>query len=371
MGSGAPADGPRWVLAVDHGTTSTVGATAEVDPVDGWVRVGVVEVGGTAAVPSAVLSHPDGTVLAGLPALEVGRDRPDAVVRRARSHLAAGAAREVLTTVPRPTTASDVATALVAAFLHAECARRRDAPAALLLLHPASWGGGPREALLEAGRDALLAAGLSRTPAVAVPGPEGLVHRLGGDEPVVVADLGGGGTDLALVADGRVRAARSVPLGAEVLDDALAGLVLDRARPELASRIRHEDGGERTWFALRTQVRTAKEALASAATVDVPLPAHPPVRLGHEDLTRLLAPGLEQVVDGVRSLLGEAPAGPAPRLLVRGGLAEAPRVREWLARHTGLAPVAGDPGVLAPHGPVSGAAARAAAHGWETAARES
>lgn len=349
------------MLAVDHGTTTTVGATAEVDPADGWVRVGVVEVGGTTAVPSVVLSRADGTVLAGVPAAQAGHDEPAAAVARSRSHLAAaGGARQVLADAPRPTTAVDVATALVASFLRAERARRSTAPAVLVLLHPATWADAPREALRDAGRDALAAAGATGTRVVGVPGPEALAHRLGGDDPVLVADLGGGGTELAVVAEGRVVRARSVPVGAEALDDALADLVLERARPELASRIRFADdpGAHRAWYALRSGVRAAKETLGATGAVDVPLPGHPPVRLTHDDLTRLLGPGLEQVAEAVRSVA--TAAGGRPRLLVRGGLAELPRVRDWLARRTGLALVAvDDAGVTAAHGPVSGAAARA------------
>lgn len=361
--------GARWVLAVDHGTTTTVGATAEVDPADGWVRVGVVEVGGTAGVPSVVLCRPDGTVLAGVPALEAAHRDPASAVRRSRSHLGApGGPRQVLTTTPRPTTAVDVATALVASFLAAERARRDTAPSTLVLLHPATWDGEARDGLRAAGRGALAAAGASGTPVVLVPGPEALAHRLGTTRPLVVADLGGGGTELALVADGRVRRARRLAVGAEALDDALAALVLDRARPELASRIRFGEDVEthRAWFALRSGVRSAKETLGATGTVDVALPAHPSVRLVHDDLVTLLGPGLEEIADGIRDLAeawSDASSDDELHLLVRGGLAELPRVREWLARRSGLALVEGDPGVTAAHGPVSGAAARAATQG--------
>lgn len=371
-------DDRRWVLAVDHGTTSTVGATAELDPGDGWVRIGVVHVGGATAVPSVVLSRPDGTVLAGAPALDAGHGEPAAAVQRARSHLAIpGGPRLVLSHRPRPTTAVDVATALVATVLRAERARRGSLPTDLVLLHPATWGSEAREALRHAGRDALAAAdpgsgsgsgtgpgsgevsGTGDDAVRLVPSARAAVHRLGARGPVLVADLGGGGTEVALVDDGEVLTARAIAVGAEVLDDALAQLVLDRARPELAQRIRFGEDADthRAWYALRTGVRSAKETLGATGSVDVALPAHPPVRLVHDDLARLLGPGLEEIAAGIDALHRDHTNGDRPALLVRGGLAELPRVREWLGRRTGLTLAAADPGATGAHGPVSGAAA--------------
>ncbi len=379
---------PRWVLAVDHGTSMTTGATADIDPADGWTRVSTVRVDGETTLPSVVLSRGDGTVLAGRPALDAAHADPQSAVLRGRSYLGAatgGPDDPPLATWPRPTTAVNVATALVARILQAEAGRRGTPPAVLTLLHPASWTDpdtGPA-ALRAAGRSALGAVADGADVEVALlTGPQAAAVRLGGTGPVVVADLGGGGTEVALVdreqpdpatTTATLRegvAARYVEVGAEALDDALTQLVLDRAPAALAERIRFSSDAEahRAWFWLRRGVHDAKTRLGGDGFVDVGVPVlapeHPApgvVRLTHADLGPLFAPALEQVGAAVVGLLDEAAAG-RPALLVRGGVAALPGVRDWLAARTGCAlAAADDPGATAPTGQVCGAAAWAAA----------
>ena len=314
---------PRWVLAVDHGTSTTTGAAADVDPSDGWTRVTTVRVDGATTLPSVVLSRTDGTVLAGRPALEAAYDEPQAAVLRGRSYLAAatgGPEDSLLATWPRPTTAVNVATALVARVLQAETARRGTAPTVLALLAPASWTDpdtGPA-ALRAAGRSALGAVeGGADVDVSVLAAPEAAAIRLGGTGPVVVADLGGGGTEVALVdreapdpatTTATLRAevpARTLDVRAEALDDALTQLVLDRAPAALAERIRFSSDPEahRVWFRLRHAVHDAKPRLGGAGIADVEVPVlapeHPTpgvVRLTHADLGPLFAPALEQVL---------------------------------------------------------------------------
>ncbi|HEY2193030.1 MAG TPA: hypothetical protein VGH76_12155 [Actinomycetospora sp.] len=379
---------PRWVLAVDHGTSTTTGATADVDPADGWTRVTTVRVDGEVALPSVVLSRDDGTVLAGRPALDAAHAEPQAAVLRGRSYLAAatgGPDDPLLATWPRPTTAVNAATALIARILQAEAGRRGTAPAVLTLLHPASWtdpGTGPA-ALSAAGRSALRAVdGGGEVDLALLTAPEAAAIRLGGTGPVVVADLGGGGTEVALVdreaPDPATTVAtlregvpaRMLEVGAEALDDALAQLVLDRAPAALAERIRFSSDVEahRAWFWLRRGVHDAKARLGGEGAADVGVPVLPPehpvpgvVRLTHADLGPLFAPALEQVGAAVVELLDTADAG-RPPLLVRGGVASLPGVRDWLAARTGCElAAADDPGATAPTGQVYGAAAWAAA----------
>ena len=84
------------------------------------------------------------------------------------------------------------------------------------------------------------------------------------------------------------------------------------------------------------------------------------VSLTHADLGAMLAPGLEEIAQGITALVGTL-SGPRPAMLVRGGLTEMPRVREWLAERTGFGLAhGGDPGAVAATGPASGAAAWAA-----------
>jgi molecular chaperone DnaK (HSP70) len=375
--TGAVGADARWTLAVDHGTTITLGAWADVDPRDGWVRVGAVGIDGATSMPSAVLSRPDGVVLAGRPALEAGAFDPASVLLRTRPHLAAstGGPPEVLNHWPRPTTAVDVATALVAKVVHAESARRGTLPSAVVLLHPASWSAPAREALRAAGLAALGAIPLTSPDQLELlDSARAVAHRLGGVGRLLVVDIGGAATELAVVdraGDGtsEVAAARTVNVGAEVLDDALAQLVLDRAPQPLAARVRFSGDLEahRAWYQLRAGVRDAKETLAAAGSVAVVLPALPPehpgpgtVTLTHTDLGAMLAPGLEEVAQGVAALV-DGLDGPRPAMLVRGGLTGMPRVREWLAERTGFGLAhGGDPGAVSASGPASGAAAWAA-----------
>jgi molecular chaperone DnaK (HSP70) len=375
--TGAAGPDARWTLAVDHGTTTTVGAWADVDPRDGWVRVGPVGIDGATAMPSAVLSRLDGAVLAGRPALEAGALDPAAALLRTRPHLAAstGGPPELLTHWPRPTTAVDVATALIAKVVRTEAARRGTLPSAIVLLHPASWSAPAREALRTAGLAALAAIPLTSPDQLELlDSPRAAAHRLGGQGRLLVVDIGGAATELAVVdragdGTGSVAATRSVNVGAEVLDDALAQLVLDRAPPALAARVRF--GGDleahRAWYRLRANVREAKEALAATGSVAVSLPVLPPenpgpgiVGLSHADLGGMLAPGLEEIAQGITALV-DTLTGPRPAMLVRGGLAEMPRVREWIAERTGFGLAhGGDPGAVSAFGPASGAAAWAA-----------
>ncbi|GAA4911833.1 hypothetical protein EV188_103161 [Actinomycetospora succinea] len=367
----------RWTLAVDHGTTTTVGAWADVDPRDGWVRVGPVGIDGSPTMPSAVLSRPDGAVLAGRPALEAGALDPAAALLRTRPHLAAstGGPPELLTQYPRPTTAVDVATALVAKVVRSEAARRGTLPSAVVLLHPASWSTAACEALRAAGAAALSAIPYTSPDQLQLlDSPRAAAHRLGGQGRLLVVDIGGAATELAVVDrgsdhTGSIAAARTVNVGGEVLDDALAQLVLDRAPQPFSARVRF--GGDleayRAWFRLRTGVREGKETLAASGSVAIALPALPPdspvpgvVQLTHADLGAMLAPGLEEIAQGIGAVV-DTLTGPRPAMLVRGGLAEMPRVREWIAERTGFGLAhGGDPGAVSAFGPASGAAAWAA-----------
>ena len=379
MGSPRSGDG-RWVLAVDHGTSATVGAVADLDPADGWLRVGTVTVDGRASMPSIVLSRPDGAVLAGHPALTAAPSDPAAVVLRAKTFLASSTGTPtdpVLTTWPRPTTAVDVATALLARVFHTGARRRGTLPETVVLTHPATWGDGACAALRAAGRAVLDAVpGDTSRMLELLPAPAAAAIRLGGEGPVVVCDVGGGGTEVALVdrdaaGGARVRpGARTAEVGGEALDDALAQIVLDRARPELAQRIRF--GGDleahRAWFLLRRWVHDAKEGLGSAGSVAVTLPVLPPegpgparVTLTHADLGGAFAPGLEEVADLIRAVAGSG-AGPRPTLLVRGGVTALPGIPAWLARRTGLTSAGdGDTGAVSTTSVASGASAWGAA----------
>ena len=379
----------RWVLAVDVGTSTTRGSVAHVNPDDGWLHVDAVTVDGATAVPSVVLSRPDGSVLAGRPALDAAPSDPAAAVLRARSYLASadGSPDAVITSWPRPTTAVDVATALVARVLHAEAGRRRTLPTSLVLTHPGWWGEPARDALRRAGV-AVLAAVPHASPdmVVLLPAPEAAAVRLGGHGPVVVVDVGGGGTEVAVVdreagaaratggegegeggaGTGDTRAtlragSRSVEVGAETLDDALARTVLDRARPELAARVRtgYDLEAHRVWFTLRREVQAGKERLGATGAVDVTVPVVVPenprpttVRLTHDDLGTLFAPGLEIVAAAVLEVVGDERIP----VLVRGGVTDLPGVRDWLADARG-APWPG-PTTPAPPPPPAWCAAR-------------
>ena len=209
-----------------------------------------------------MLSRPDGAVLAGRPALEAGTLDPAAALLRTRPHLAAstGGRRSSLTQWPRPDDRGDVATALIAKVIRAEAGRRGTLPSSVVLLHPASWSAPALEALRQAGLAALghplhLARRSSTCSTAAA-----AAHRLGGQGRLLVVDVGGAATELAVVdrggdGTGSVTAMRSVSVGAEVLDDALAQLILDRSPPHLAARVRF--GGDleahRAWYRLRTQ----------------------------------------------------------------------------------------------------------------------
>jgi molecular chaperone DnaK len=101
-------------------------------------------------------------------------------------------------------------------------------------------------------------------------------------QTVIVADIGGHGTEVALVTGGENRVGRLVAtsgtddLGAATLDRALAGHVLEQVRGDLAASDLHDPAN---WATVRDVVVTcqrAREDLVrnTSTVVDVRLPAH-------------------------------------------------------------------------------------------------
>ena len=128
----------KWTLAIDFGTTFTSAAVGA----DG--RVELIEVGGVARLPSAVLWLDDHFTV-GVTAEAQRAAHPDRLERTPKRHLGQ---REHMILGGGPVSVVDAVAAVLGA-VYAEALRRRDGepPAAVCLTHPARWGDARIDAL--------------------------------------------------------------------------------------------------------------------------------------------------------------------------------------------------------------------------------
>ncbi len=336
-----------YLLAVDFGTSSTAAVVQDDNGSE------LVEVGGVARVPSMVAAMDDDSLVAGEAAVRQLAINPERVERAPKRRLG-----------DRAVLLGDRAvspTALVAAVLRLvadEAARRRGgaAPTELRLTHPASWASTRLEAL----QAAAAAAGLPKPSLLPEPVAAAL-HlsdaRIAVGDHVAVYDLGGGTFDAAVLR----RTANGFELvgppgghdrvGGEDLDEKLlehVGASIRAQDPESWERLRFSD--ERQWrraaATLRTEVRSAKEALSSAphATVYVPAPVDLEVRVTREELETVVRPDLERTVDEFMATVERAGSPLLQAIYLVGGGSRMPLVGRLVADRTGLTPTTwGDP----------------------------
>ncbi|MFR9729212.1 Hsp70 family protein [Saccharopolyspora sp. MS10] len=338
------------VLSVDLGTSNTVAVlSAHGRPPR------VVEVDGSATMPSAVFATEDGAIVVGRDAerrarLDPSRFEPNPKRRIDEGTLLLG---DAIITV----------TDAMAAVLHrvAEETTRQlggAQPDEVRLTHPAQWGPTRRTVLLSAARLAgfrgelvlipepvAAAAHFASFPGRALP-PGGVL---------AVYDLGAGTFDCAVVG--------ATPGGFAVLaEDGLAdlgGLDVDQALLEHVGRqVSNKDpqrwqallrpgttADRRAQRALREDVREAKEVLSRHVQTEVPMPEpFADVLVTRQELEALIRPSLRRSVEMLAALLRAGGMGPQQLagLYLVGGSSRLPLVASLIGEELGIVPTSLD-----------------------------
>lgn len=123
-----------WTLAIDFGTTTSVGAMRVAD------RTELVQVDGATAVSSAVFLDPAVGLLTGAEAIERAGGAPDCFEPAPKQRLQD--AEVTLGGFAMPST--EVAAAVLERIHYEACNTRGGAPAAVRLTYPAGWTGSPK-----------------------------------------------------------------------------------------------------------------------------------------------------------------------------------------------------------------------------------
>jgi len=324
-----------WTLAIDFGTSNTAAAMF----VDG--KAESLEVEGERRMPSVVLVDDSGTIVVGHEARNQAALFPDRVQRAVKRKV--GRSESLLFGD------DDIAiTTVIAALLKpfaAEGLRQRngEAPAAVVLTHPARWNE-ERLAVLRAAADE---AGLSEV--MLCPEPvAAAVHYV--DEHidvghcVAVYDLGGGTFDTAVLQ--RTPSSFEVKglpggdefIGGEYFDDRLFGhfgSLISREDHELWENIETSD--DRKWreanVTLREQCRKAKESLSSNPTAYVRV-ADRDLLITRDEFEDLIAQDIERTIAELdRTLqIANVPKEYIGRLYLAGGAGRIPLVHHGLTK---------------------------------------
>src|SRR5690606_8895507 len=266
------------VLSIDLGTSNTVAVLAE----DGR-SPRVVDVDGSATMPSAVYAGEDGTLL-------VGRDAE----RRARldpSRFEPNPKRRIDDqTLLLGTDVIPVSEALAAVLRRvlSEVTRQLGGtqPDEVRLTHPAQWGPTRRAVLMSAAKQAGITGAITLVPepvAAAAHFASFPGHALAPGQALAVYDLGAGTFDAAVV--GATQDGGFTVLAEDGLSD-LGGLDVDQALLVHVGRsVSHKDpqrwqrllrpettADRRARRALQEDVKAAKEALSRHPQTEVPMP---------------------------------------------------------------------------------------------------
>ena len=334
------------VLSVDLGTSNTVAVlSAHGRPPR------VVEVDGSATMPSALFAADDGNLVVGRDAerrarLDPARFEPNPKRRVDEGTLLLG---DVVVTVTE-------ALGAVLRRVADETSRQLGGaqPDEVRLTHPAQWGPVRRNVLLAAARLAGMGTNL-----VLVPEPVAAAahfasfpgQRLGPGQALAVYDLGAGTFDVAIVA--------ATQNGYTVLAEAglpdLGGLDVDQALLEHVGRqvsirdparwqsiLRPETTGDRrAQRALREDVKAGKEALSRHPQTEVPLPEpFEDVLVTRVELEALIRPSLLRSVELLASTIRST--GMTPDRLVGiylvGGSSRIPLIATLIAEQLRVVP---------------------------------
>ncbi|WP_367130907.1 Hsp70 family protein [Saccharothrix sp. HUAS TT1] len=333
------------VLSVDLGTSNTVAVLAAHGR-----PPRVVEVDGSATMPSAVYCEEDGTLVVGRDAERRARLDPARFEPNPKRRVDDG----VLLLGDNVVAVTDALAAVLRRVLE-ETTRQLGGESLdeVRLTHPAQWGPTRRNVLLSAAR----LAGVS-CEVVLVPEPVAAASHyasLSVGQALAVYDLGAGTFDVAIV--GATQSGFTV-LAEDGLPD-LGGLDVDQALLEHVGRqVSHRDpaawqrllrpestADRRARRTLQEDVRAAKESLSRHAHTEVPMPEpFEDVLVNRSDLEALVRPSMMRSVELLESTIrstGMAPNQLAGIYLV-GGSSRIPLVATMIAEQVRIVPTSLD-----------------------------
>ncbi|MGM1064099.1 Hsp70 family protein [Saccharothrix sp. Mg75] len=333
------------VLSVDLGTSNTVAVLAAHGR-----PPRVVEVDGSATMPSAVYCEEDGTLVVGRDAERRARLDPARFEPNPKRRVDDGALLLGDNVVP----VADALAAVLRRVLDETTRQLGGEPVdEVRLTHPAQWGPTRRNVLLSAAR----LAGVTGE-VVLVPEPVAAASHyasLAVGQALAVYDLGAGTFDVAIV--GATQKGFTV-LAEDGLTD-LGGLDVDQALLEHVGRqVSHRDpaawqrllrpestADRRARRALQEDVRAAKESLSRHAHTEVPMPEpFEDVLVNRSDLEALVRPSMlrsaELLASTIRST-GLAPNQLAGIYLV-GGSSRIPLVATMITEQVRVVPTSLD-----------------------------
>lgn len=335
------------VLAIDLGTSNTVAVLAE----DGR-SPRVVDVDGSATMPSAVYAGEDGTLL-------VGRDAE----RRARldpSRFEPNPKRRIDDqTLLLGTDVIPVSEALAAVLRRvlSEVTRQLGGtqPDEVRLTHPAQWGPTRRAVLMSAAKQAGITGAITLVPepvAAAAHFASFPGHALAPGQALAVYDLGAGTFDAAVV--GATQDGGFTVLAEDGLSD-LGGLDVDQALLVHVGRsVSHKDpqrwqrllrpettADRRARRALQEDVKAAKEALSRHPQTEVPMPEpFTDVLVTRGELEALVRPAMLRSVELMSRTLRAAQLTPQhlAGIYLVGGSSRLPLVGSMISEKLGVVP---------------------------------
>jgi actin-like ATPase involved in cell morphogenesis len=338
------------VLSVDLGTSNTVAVlSAHGRPPR------VVEVDGSATMPSAVFAAEDGTIVVGREAERRARLDPSRFEPNPKRRVDEG-------TLLLGTTVVTVSEALSAVLRRVgdETSRQLGGrkPDEVRLTHPAQWGPVRRNVLLSAARQSGLGSNLILVPepVAAAAHFASFGHILAPGQALAVYDLGAGTFDVAMVAT--TQNGGFAVLAENGLED-LGGMDVDQTVLEHVGReVSHRDpagwqrllrpeslADRRARRALLEDVKGAKEALSRHPQTEVPMPApFSDVLVTRAELEALIRPSMlrsVEVLAGTIRATGMTPDRLAGIYLV-GGSSRIPLVATLIAEQLRVVPISMD-----------------------------
>jgi hypothetical protein len=332
------------ILSVDLGTSNTVAVLAAHGR-----PPRVVEVDGSAAMPSAVFAAEDGSLVVGREAerrarLDPARFEPNPKRRVDEGTLLLG---------DRVVPVTDTFAAVLRR-VGAETARQLGGarPDEVRLTHPAQWGPVRRNVLLSAARQAGLG-----PEVVLVPEPVAAAAHFASfpgqalevGHALAVYDLGAGTFDVAIVGVTQtgfaVLAEAGLPdLGGLDVDQALlahVGRQVSQRDPRGWQRLLRPEStaDRRAQRALREDVRAAKEALSGHPQTDLPLPEpFSDALVTRVELEALIRPNLLRSVELLASTVRAAGSPPLVGIYLVGGSSRIPLVATLIAEQLRIVP---------------------------------
>jgi|GEM_PF-2209169 actin-like ATPase involved in cell morphogenesis len=335
------------VLSIDLGTSNTVAVLAE----DGR-SPRVVDVDGSATMPSAVYAAEDGTLLVGRDAerrarLDPSRFEPNPKRRIDEQTLLLGS-----DVVP----VSEALAAVLRRVLN-EVIRQLGGtqPDEVRLTHPAQWGQTRRSVLMSAARQAGITGAITLVPepvAAAAHFASFPGHALAPGQALAVYDLGAGTFDAAVV--GATQDGGFTVLAEDGLSD-LGGLDVDQALLVHVGRsVSHSDpqrwqrllrpettAERRARRALQEDVKAAKEALSRHPQTEVPMPEpFQDVLVTREELEALVRPAMLRSIELMARVLRSAQLTPQQLagIYLVGGSSRLPLVGSMISEKLGVVP---------------------------------